>query len=157
MRRRMDAESRLTPDQLAALRSLLARLIPADDFAGALGAGVDGYILGQLGGDCAAEAAALGAGLTALDRETAVRHGQGASFSKLGPGERDALVRDLESGTSFIEWPREMTAQAFIGRMVELAHEGFYADPGNGGNRGALSWRMIRYETRRPEAPETAP
>ena len=35
-------------------------------------------------------------------------------------------------------------------RLVELAHEGFYADPGNGGNRDAVSWRMIGYETHVP-------
>ena len=29
--------------------------------------------------------------------------------------------------------------------MVEHVLEGFYADPGNGGNRDAVSWKMIGY------------
>jgi hypothetical protein len=37
--------------------------------------------------------------------------------------------------------------------MVDLAAEGFYADPANGGNRDAASWRMIGYDPRLPANP----
>jgi hypothetical protein len=40
---------------------------------------------------------------------------------------------------------------------VELAHEGYYADPGNGGNRDAVSWRMIGYDPRLPTTPKPRP
>jgi choline dehydrogenase-like flavoprotein len=38
-------------------------------------------------------------------------------------------------------------------RLVELVAEGVYADPGNGGNPDAASWRMVGYEHRMPEGP----
>jgi hypothetical protein len=60
---RANRERALTAGETTALRALLDRLIPADEFAGALAAGVDRYVLGQWRGDCAAEAPALLAGL----------------------------------------------------------------------------------------------
>lgn len=140
-----------SPSQLAALRALLDRLIPADDFPGALAAGTDGYVLHQLAGDCAAEAPPLRLGLTQLDLEAAARHG--ATFRELEPAEQDAMLREIEAGRVATAWPREVSAAAFFARMVELAHEGFYADPANGGNRNAVSWRMLGYDPRTGRPP----
>ena len=33
----------------------------------------------------------------------------------------------------------------FFRLLVEQTMEGFYADPGNGGNKGGVSWEMIGY------------
>jgi hypothetical protein len=148
---RAEREPAVTDSQMAALRALLDRLIPADDFAGALEAGVDRYILGQWRGDCASEAPVLLAGLAALDGEASARHGPGRSLAALEPEERDALLADLENGQAAAAWPAEISAAAFFRRMTELAHEGFYADPGNGGNRDAAAWRMIRYDPGQPK------
>ncbi|MET0429090.1 MAG: hypothetical protein ABW026_11410, partial [Microvirga sp.] len=41
--------------------------------------------------------------------------------------------------------------------LIELAAEGYYADPGNGGNSGARSWAMIGYEHRLPDGPDGPP
>ena len=38
-------------------------------------------------------------------------------------------------------------------QLVELTAEGFWADPGNGGNRDARSWAMIGYRHGLPEGP----
>lgn len=138
------------------MRALLDRLIPADDFAGALAAGVDDYVAGQWRGDCAREAPLLLAGLAALDAEAVARHGPGLAFATLGPERQDALLSDLEAGRPASDWPPDIPAAVFFRRMNDLAHEGFYADPGNGGNRGAVAWRMIRYEPRRPPTPDSA-
>jgi hypothetical protein len=134
---------------LATLRALLDRLIPADDFPGALAAGVEHYILGQWRGDCAPESAALLAGLRQLDAEAAARR-VGANFPALAPTEQDALLAELEAGRPATSWPTENSAATFFARMVELAHEGYYADPGNGGNLDAASWRMLGYDPRPP-------
>ena len=37
---------------------------------------------------------------------------------------------------------------AFFQTAVEHAMEGFYSDPGNGGNHDGVSWRMIGFEVR---------
>lgn len=144
----------LTPSQLTALRALLDRLIPADDFPGALAAGTDNFIVALLAGDRAPEAPALAQGLTQLDAEAAARHSQ--TFAALPSTAQDALLTALELDHAATVWPAPLTASAFFNRMVDLAAEGFYADPANGGNRDASSWRMIGYDPRLPAKP-TAP
>lgn len=47
----------------------------------------------------------------------------------------------------------EPTREEWFARLCDLVAEGFYADPGNGGNEGAASWRMIGYEPRLPAEP----
>lgn len=134
-----------------AFRALLDRLIPPDDFPGALDAGVANYIARQLETDCARETAVLHDGLARLDAEAVARTGRSTSFVGLNAGEQDELIAALERGEARTVWPLEMPAAAFIDRMVNLAHEGFYADPGNGANRDAISWRMIGYDPRLPK------
>jgi hypothetical protein len=85
-----------------------------------------------------------------------VRHGPGLTFAALGPEQQDALLADLEAGRTMTAWPAEISAAAFFRRLTELAHEGFYADPGNGGNRDAVAWRMIRYDPGQPKPPGSA-
>jgi hypothetical protein len=140
----------LTPPQLIALRALLDRLIPADDFPGALAAGTDSFIVNLLEGDCAAEAPSLAAGLTQLDAEAAALHGSDRAFADLSPSDQDTLLSALEQNHPATHWPEPLTAAAFFNRMVDLTAEGFYADPANGGNRDAASWRMIGYDPHLP-------
>jgi hypothetical protein len=47
----------------------------------------------------------------------------------------------------------QFPATAFINRLIDLAAEGFYADPANGGNRDGASWRMIGYDPLLPARP----
>jgi hypothetical protein len=141
----------MPPFPLTTLRALLDRLIPADDFPGALQSGVDGYVTRQLAGDCAREASWIATGLAHLDREAAARY-DGRAFDSIGEANQDALLHEIEAGRTVCSWPSEISAVVFFTRMVELAHEGYYADPGNGGNRDAVSWRMIGYDPRTPNA-----
>lgn len=139
----------LTPPQIATLRALVDRLIPADDTPGALDACTDAFILTLLEGDGAAEAPLLALGLTQLDQETAAAH-PGHSFATLPPSAQDALLAALERNQPATAWPASISAPAFFNRMVDLTAEGFYADPANGGNRDAVSWRLIGYDPHLP-------
>jgi len=139
----------LTPPQIATLRALVDRLIPADDAPGALDAGTDAFILALLDGDGAAEAPLLALGLTQLDHEAAAAH-PGQSFATLPPSAQDALLAALERNQPATAWPASISAPAFFNRMVDLAAEGFYADPANGGNRDGVSWRLIGYDPHLP-------
>lgn len=136
------ASSGLFPDET--LRALLNRLIPRDEFPGAIEAGVEDYLRGSLAGRDPHELNWLAEGLRHLDRESATRH-RSAPFADLAPAEQDGLLREIEAGKTVHAWPTECPAAAFFARMVDLAHEGFYADPANGGNRDGISWRMIGY------------
>ena len=141
----------LRPPQIVTLRALVDRLIPADEDPGALAAGTDAFILALLDGDCAAEAPALSAGLDQLEAEATTRHGQ--SFALLPAAAQDALLSALEQNRPATLWPESLAAAKFFHRMVDLTAEGFYADPANGGNRNAASWRMIGYDPRLPAKP----
>jgi len=141
----------LTPTQLEALRALLDRLIPEDEFPGALGAGTDKFILQLLKHACADEAPVIAESLTQLNAEAVGRHDR--PFGKLPIAAQDALISELEHNRTTTPWPAAFPASEFINRLIDLAAEGFYADPTNGGNRDATSWRMIGYDPLLPAHP----
>ncbi|MDB5563123.1 MAG: glucose-methanol-choline oxidoreductase [Hyphomicrobiales bacterium] len=128
----------LDPSEHRLLRAAIDCIIPADQDPGATDLDVDEYILGQLAGDVSGQAETIMSGLCALDAEAVARNG--APFAALGVDDQTALLRETEH-------------QPWFQLLVELTAEGFYADPGNGGNRGAYSWRMIGYQHRLPDGP----
>jgi Gluconate 2-dehydrogenase subunit 3 len=139
----------------ATLRALLDRLIPRDDFPGAIDAGVENYVMRQLAGDCALEAPAVRQGLIQLDAEARAKHG--TALAVLPVEQQDEILRELEAGKTSTRWPIHPPAAVFFARLVDLAHEGFYADPGNGGNRDAVSWEVIGYRSRRAAGSDPTP
>ncbi len=58
-------------------------------------------------------------------------------FHRLTPDAQAALLLRLEQDTE---------RGAFFRLLVQHAMEGFYADPGNGGNRDGIAWQMIGYK-----------
>jgi hypothetical protein len=110
------------------LLAVIDRIVPADADPGALDLGTDAYVRRRLDAQPAL-AAEIAAGLGAL-----------GDFLALDAAGRDAALRAVES-------------RAWFTALVELVQEGFWADPGNGGNRDALSWRIIGYRHGLPEGP----
>lgn len=131
----------LTPQQEAALRAVMNRIVPGDDFPNAWDAGVGAYVTRQLAGDLAGQVADMAAGLDSLDAEA--QAGGAAGFAALDPDQQDALLTRLERAQASTVWP--VDPSAFFDQLILLTIEGFYADPGNGGNRDAVSWRMIGF------------
>ncbi len=117
------------------------RIVPGDDFPNAWDAGAGAYVTRQLAGDLVAQAADIAAGLDALDAEA--QAGSGAGFAALEPDQQDALLARLERAQVNTVWP--VDPSAFFDQLITLTVEGYYADPGNGGNRDAVSWRMIGF------------
>lgn len=136
--------SALSAAETATLRAAIDRIVPRDEFASATDAAVDAYIGRQLSGDCAAEKPLLCRGLAGLEAEATARHS--LSFEQLTPGVQDALLADLERGLVRAAW--DVNPAQFFSRLVELTVEGYYADPANGGNRDAVSWKMLGYAPR---------
>lgn len=134
----------LTARQNAILRAAVDRIIPADDFAGGWDAGVGDYLRRQLRGDLRSLVAIYRAGLDALD--AAAQAEAGAGFVALPPAARDALLARIESGVASA--PELVDLAAFFRLLIEHAMEGYYSDPGNGGNRAGVAWRMIGFEVR---------
>jgi hypothetical protein len=134
----------LTELQQAALRALVDRIIPADDFPSGWQAGVGDYLAGQFERDLRPQLERYRAGLDALDAEA--QAGTGARFAELDAADQDALLRRIEVGAVSVGWA--IDPAAFFHAAVEHAMEGFYSDPANGGNRDGISWRMIGFEVR---------
>lgn len=128
--RRRGAVSQLGENGL--LEAVLDSIIPPDEDPGATDLGVEVYIRVALASDQVEHATAVAAGLAGLER--------------LGFLGLDAAGRTETLVTCAHEpWFR---------LLAELAAEGFYADPGNGGNAGARSWEMVGYQPRLPSSPD---
>jgi gluconate 2-dehydrogenase gamma chain len=126
---------------LDTLRAAIDRIIPRDDFPGAWEAGAGHYILRQLAGDLRHLAPLLRAGFDALDAEAG--HTYGRPFAAIDAEQQDVLLARVEIGNVHAFWP--LPPAAFLSMLVELTNEGYYGDPGNGGNRDEAAWRMIGY------------
>jgi gluconate 2-dehydrogenase subunit 3-like protein len=134
----------LTELHQATLRALVDRIIPADDFPSGWQAGVGDYLARQFERDLRPQLDRYRAGLDALDAEA--QASAGLRFAELDAADQDALLRRVEAGAVTVAWPIDPVA--FFHAAVEHAMEGFYSDPGNGGNRDGVSWRMIGFEAR---------
>ena len=129
-------------EQLRTLHAAIDRIIPEDEFPGGVEAGVGDYLLRQLGADLAHLGADYRRFVDALNAEAQAAHGMG--FAALGDAQQDDLLTRVEQGELRAERPLDLAS--FFAQFAEHCAEGFYSDPGNGGNRDGVSWRMIGYE-----------
>jgi hypothetical protein len=131
----------MTERQLGTLRAAADRIVPPDETCGAADAGAAEFVLRLLNGELTSEQETYLAGLDAIDREAEACYGR--AFAALTPDEQDAVLRAMEGDCVKGTWP--LSPRSFFQMLVEHVLEGFYADPGNGGNRDAASWKMIGY------------
>jgi len=137
----------LSPAQLTTLRSLMDRIIPPDEDLGAWDAGVGDYLARQFNRDLRDYLIIYRVGLEALEAEALSSAQEG--FAALPATEQDALLRRIEAGDVVHQWP--IDPARFFQAVVQHVVEGYYSDPGNGGNRDAAAWRMIGFVAGRPE------
>ena len=149
-----------TPHQLLVLRAAIQRIVPPDgsavsapddEFPGGWEAGAGDYLLRQLApeGDLHALAGLYAAGLDALDAEARALSPGGKGFADLDAPAQDALLARVEAGNVLTgAWPPDLEPALFFRRFAEHVAEGFYSDPGNGGNKNGVSWKMIGFEVR---------
>jgi hypothetical protein len=124
----------------ALLRAVIDRIIPRDDDPGALDLGSLDFVLQRLA-EGTEDADIVARGLEALETAAAAL---GRPFATLAPREQVPLLEAVEHEPWFV-------------RLVTLTAEGFYADPDNGGNDGARSWKMIGYRHGLPDRPSGPP
>ena len=129
----------LNENQMQTLQAVCDRLIPADDFPGAWDAGVGDYILRLLRADAAPLLPLYQTGLDCCDAEALARFNR--RFALLDADSQDELLHALERGEVISAWtfPPAQVLNTFVNHTAE----GYYADPGNGGNRDCVSWKMM--------------
>jgi hypothetical protein len=133
----------MTERQLDTLRAAADRIIPPDETCGAANAGTAEFILRLLRDDLSGEQETYLKGLDGIDREADARYGR--AFAALTAEEQDTVLKGIEADCVMAAW--SISPRKFFQMLVEHVLEGFYADPGNGGNRDAVSWKMIGYRT----------
>jgi len=134
-------QSPFTEAQILILRAVVDRIIPEDEFSGAWNAGVGTYISRLIADDTEA-IQQYQLGLTGCDQEASSFLGH--SFVSLSSVDQDAILSRIELGRILTEW--EFDPKAFFRMVVDHTMEGFYADPGNGGNLDEVAWKMIGFE-----------
>ncbi len=118
-----------TEIQTKTLRALVNCIVPADDYPDGWTAGVGEYLSRLL----TREPQFLflyRSGLDALEAEASDFHEWTADAQNM---RLTLLEQDAVRG-------------AFFRLLVTHVMEGFYADPGNGGNRNGVAWQMIGYK-----------
>ncbi len=131
----------LTDKQKQTLRAALDTAIPPDDYPGAWDAGVGDYLLRQFTRDLKQFLVTYRDGLDSLNQEAVIANGM--AFASLALTQRTLMFARLEAGEYRAEW--KTPARQFIDMLASHAAEGYYADPGNGGNRNGVSWDMIGF------------
>ena len=127
----------LTELQTKTLWALVDCIIPADDYPGGWQGGVGAYLARLL----TLEPQFLfpyQRGLDALEAEA------GGGFHLLDQSSQNTLLTRLE---------HEAVRGAFFRLLVVHVMEGFYADPGNGGNTNGIAWQMIGFQVTDTEKP----
>lgn len=131
-----------TPGQRATLAALADTIVPPDDYPGGFDAGVLEYLDRLFAGDMSEQRQRYRSCLDSLDAES--RAAYGLPFAELGSGGRADLLTAMESGGMRTRW--SSAPSDFVADVVERVMEGYYGDPEGGGNRDAVSWRMIGFQ-----------
>lgn len=132
----------LDDKQACLLEAVADTIIPPDDWPGAVEAGVCRFIVDLLGKEEQWRLPAYREALAAIDR--CAFGAFGFSFADLDRPGRTAILTLVEN-----QEPAAVRAGASAAWLKVVARhcaEGYYADPGNGGNEGAISWKMIGYK-----------
>jgi gluconate 2-dehydrogenase gamma chain len=120
----------LTAAEGRTLGAICEQIIPTDQTPGAAWAGVVDFIDRQLMGPYKRQRAAYRAGLLEIDRASVSKFGKG--FASLDLPQQTAFLQTLEGG-----------AKRFFTTVIAHTMQGYYGDPRHGGNRDAVSWRML--------------
>jgi len=123
----------LTDEQARTLAVICDQIVPADDFPGASQAGVLNYIDRQLMRHYRRHREAYREGLEQAEKLSRKQFGQELA-SLLEPQKLEAVNALAAENGKFFALVRNHTM------------EGYYGSPRHGGNRDAVSWRMLGLE-----------
>jgi gluconate 2-dehydrogenase gamma chain len=125
----------LTPSEAETLRSIIARIIPADENGpGALEARADRFIDRALAGALKNQRSAYTTGLASIDSYS--QSSKGATFAKLSPADQDAILTAVQANPA--------TSQFFTLVRTHTI-QGTFSDPFYGGNENFIGWDLIGY------------
>jgi gluconate 2-dehydrogenase gamma chain len=127
--------------EAAIVNAVCERLIPADQDPGAAWAGVVKYIDRQLTRHFKKHQTDYRAGIAALDRTARSLHG--VPFLELSAPRQDEVLASLERDEAPAGVWTGIRPRQFFELVLAHTMQGFYGSPRHGGNRDAVSWRML--------------
>lgn len=123
------------------LDAMCERIIPLDQDPGASWAGAVEFIDRKLVGFHRADQQLYRNGLVAL--EESCRALYGGEFGGLDAVRQDSLLHELEEEKLPGKFWQEVSQKDFFSHVASHTMQGFYGGPRHGGNREAISWRML--------------
>jgi gluconate 2-dehydrogenase gamma chain len=120
----------LTAAEGRTLEAICEQIIPSDQTPGAAWAGVVNFIDRQLMGPYRRQQSTYRSGLKAIDEVAINKFGK--EFVALDSQMQTAVLRTLTGGE-----------KRFFSTVIVHTMQGYYGDPRHGGNRDAVSWRML--------------
>jgi gluconate 2-dehydrogenase gamma chain len=130
-----------TEDEAALVSAICQQIIPADDFPGAVEAGVPVFIDRQLAGRLKRHQDAYRSGLVGVQETSGAVFGR--KFEALKWDDQTALLKQIEAGKVPAGKWRSPAARTFFGLIRDHTMQGFYGSPRHGGNRDYVSFRML--------------
>ncbi len=130
-----------TAEEARAVNAICEQIIPADQDPGAAWAGVVTYIDRQLTRHYRKLQPVYRAGLAAIEATATKLHGKG--FVALSPAVRLDLLKLVEKNKAPADLWKNLAQNEFFAMLVDHTMQGFYGGPRHGGNRDAVSWKMI--------------
>jgi hypothetical protein len=127
-----------TVEQAAAVEAMTEQFIPKDDFPGGKDAGVVYFIDKALAGPLARLRPRYEDGLRLVSRASQERYRM--NFNSLSSKQQNVLLRALDSGEA-----AGAPGQEFLTLIRRHSMQGYYSDPGLGGNRNGESWKMLHF------------
>ena len=112
------------------LEAICEQIIPTDQTPGAAWAGIVNFIDRQLMGPYRRQRVAYRNGLMEMDRASNGKFGK--DFAALEAPQQTELLQSLTD-----------SGRRFFSTVIAHTMQGYYGDPRHGGNRDAVSWRML--------------
>ena len=139
-----------SPEVAAEVESMVARIIPTDETAGAREAGVVYFIDRALATFAKNDRKLYEEGLAEVQAQLQRRFPDVPKFSMAGPAQQDEVLRSLDDNAPYGGRPfaNHSPGQSFFETLRQHAIAGFLIDPESDrrGNRDAIGWQLIGRE-----------
>jgi gluconate 2-dehydrogenase gamma chain len=131
----------LNESEIRTLTCVIDRIVPADEFPSASQADCVEFLLRIIQRENLGEL--YRSGLKGLEIESTQ---YGRIFCDLDFDKQDEIIARCMNLSKRATW--DVSPKRFLDLLAQQTVEGYYSDPGNGGNRGAVAWRMVGFEVR---------
>lgn len=133
-----------TDEEASLAESIIACLIPADDYPGAKEAGVIHFLDRQLVGYHRRHQNIYRTGLA--DTRQSCLQQFGISFNNLKEEKKNLFLRSLEENSVSGETWKDLQSSDFFNLILDHTMQGFYGSPRHGGNKDYASYHMLKLD-----------